>query len=339
VRNAAIKPFSFLASNERRSAIFRKSFDFFVASRSIRRLRSLADHKQARRGGEGRRFLSRWIMNRWVMGAIVGVGAAAGAKSNAADRYVGAVEGFPGAVRIAVVVDGERWLAYVCGDSDRVNESASRWWKGSATSGAFVSDEEGASLTAKSDGKKITGVLQTKEGTSHSFVASKVASGARAGMYRATATGKSGEHQLSWIVDADGLVVGCNKGKGKRVALKPANLAPPIPKPVAKRKPKPDADAEAEAGEPAEKSAVAKAKAPAEVEEAEEEDAEPKAAADDEDEESEKVVGKKVVSATAKPTNATATKKPPAADEAEDDEEKPAKKPAKKKPADDEDGD
>ena len=264
------------------------------------------------------------------MGAIVGVGMVAGRGLDAADRYVGAVEGFPGAVRIAVVIEGERWLAYACGDSDRVNESVSRWWKGSTTSGVFVSDEEGATLTAKTEGKKITGVLQTKEGASHSFVASKVAPGARAGVYRASTTAKSGEHQLSWIVDADGLVVGCNKGNGKRVALKPAKLAPPIPKPVAKRKPKPDADAEAEAEEPAEKPAVAKAKVPAkEADEAEEEDAEPKAAADDEDEEGEKVVGKKVVSAVAKTAKASATKKAPAADDAEDEEEKPAKKPAK----------
>lgn len=275
-------------------------------------------------------------MNRWVSGAVFGAWALVGTGMHAADRYVGSVEGFKGETRVAVIADGRNWLVYVCGDSDRINEMASRWWKGAASDGAFKSEEDGVGLSVNLDGDKVVGTVRTSDGESHPFKAMKVAQGARAGAYRATANGKSAKHVLSWIVDTDGFVVGCNKGNGKRVALKPAKLAPPIPKPVAKRKPKPAEDAEAEADEqPTKRVAKSGVKAPAkEAGGAEEEDAKPEASAD-EDDGGEKVVGKKVTKAA--PANTS--KKPAADDEDKDDEdEKPVKKPAKKKPVDDDDG-
>jgi hypothetical protein len=272
-------------------------------------------------------------MNRWISGAMVGAWALCGTAIQAADRFVGVVEGLSGETRVAVVVEGERWLVYVCGESNGANRAASRWWKGAADGDSFTAAADGATLSAERDGGKIVGALTTKDGASCHFVASKVAPGSRAGAYRATATGKSGVHVLSWIVDTEGFVVGCNHGDGKRAALKPAKLPPP--KPVARRKPKPAEDAEPDAEEATEKPIKKIAKAPPkETEEADEEDAKPSASAD-EDDDSEQVVGKKVT--TAKPVKA-ASKKPPANDEDADDDEKPAKKPAKTKPADDEDG-
>jgi len=273
-------------------------------------------------------------MNPWVASAVVGAWMFFGAETSAADRFVGAVEGFSGAARIAVIADGDRWLVYVCGESGLINETASRWWKGAAGENGFGAAEEGVDLSARRDGDKVIGTVRTADGENHSFTASKVPASSRAGAYRATTKGKQGNHVLSWIVDTDGLVLGCNKGGGKRVALKPAKLPPP--KPVARRKPKPADDAEGEAEEQGEKPAVKRvAKAPAkDADEAEaEEDAKPEASADGDDD-GEKVVGKKVTAV------APAKAKKPAvdSDDEKDDDETPAKKPAKKKQADDDDG-
>src|SRR5262245_32070660 len=129
-------------------------------------------------------------MNRWVSSAVVGAWSLVGAETNAADRFVGAVEGFPGAVRIAVVADGDRWLVYVCGESGQLNESASRWWKGAANESTFKAEDDGVHLLAKRDGDKIMGMVRTADGESHAFSAAKVAAGSRAGAYRASAKGK-----------------------------------------------------------------------------------------------------------------------------------------------------
>jgi hypothetical protein len=278
-------------------------------------------------------------MSRWFSGVLLGAWALVGTDVQAADRYVGVVEGFRGEARVAVVADGERWLVYVCGDSDSINQAASRWWNGKAIDGAFSAESDLVSVTARLEDAKIVGELKTKDGDRHAFAANKIAPGARAGAYRVTATGKNGAHLLSWIVDSEGLVVGCNHGSGKRVALKTAKLPPPTPKRIARRQPKPPANEDAESEEPAEKPAARKnskglAKA---VEEAEEEDAKPAASAEadaDSDDDGEKVVGKKVT--TAAP--AKSKPKKPAVDDEDNDDETPAKKPVKKKPVDDDDG-
>jgi hypothetical protein len=270
-------------------------------------------------------------MNRWMMGTLVAAGLTAGT-TEAADRYVGFVEGFSGAARIAVIAEGNQWLVYVCGDADRINEAASRWWKGTLQDGRFAGEDDGVRLSAAANGEEVAGTIVTRDGKSYRFAARRVLPGARAGAYRAVVNGKAGEHVLSWIVDSDGLLMGCNKGNGKRVALKPSKLPPAKPKPIVRRKPKAEADAEADEAEKPARKAVKTP--PKETEDAEEEDAEPAATADEEGD-GEKVVGEKVVSAT-KPPKGRPAKKVDA--DGERDGEAESENPAKKKPADDEDG-
>lgn len=274
-------------------------------------------------------------MNRWIVsGAFIALSGSAAA----ADRFVGVVEGFPGEVRVAVVAEESQWLVYICADSDRTNAEASRWWKGMVRDGEFAASSDGATLTAKAEGGVIVGEVQTENGGAHAFTAKKVPFGARAGAYRAETSGSAGVHVIGWIVDGDGMVVGCNKSAGNRVALKPAKLAPPSPKSVVRRKPKVAEDAEPEAVE--EKAVKKAAKAPVKEteEDAEEADAEPKAAADADDE-AEEAVGEKVTSAT-KPAKGrpAVQKKVVKKAEAEDEDEGSANKPVgKKKPAEDDD--
>jgi hypothetical protein len=178
-----------------------------------------------------------------VLGAVGSVAAAQPVKAKPATTYIGTLPAEPPA-RIAVVIEGETFLAYACGQTDDFNKSASAWFKGTVKTGRIEATEDGKELSAVLADGTIRGSL-TAEGKEREFTAKPVPPTAIAGLYRATKEVKGDALVLGWIVDAKHQVVGgCQGGKRSPVALKPAQPLPPPPPPA--EEPKPEEKQEAE---------------------------------------------------------------------------------------------
>jgi hypothetical protein len=139
--------------------------------------------------------------------------------------YVGVVPAEPPA-RVAVVVEGDAFLAYVCGKTDDFNQAAAAWFKGTVRGGAIESEVDGKRLSAVVEGGTVRGTVEAG-GRARSFTAAPV-SGV-AGLYRAA----RGDRVFGWVVDAKHQVVGgCHAKSRPPVAL---TIARPLTPPAAKQ--------------------------------------------------------------------------------------------------------
>lgn len=122
--------------------------------------------------------------------------------------YIGELKGAPESARISFVIEGDKFVAYVCSADKAFNETFSRWLRGEVTKGKLSAKSPcGAAVTASASADTVTGTL-TKEGTSFVFTAKAVAGDANAGLFRAA--DKLGEDDVifGWIMDEKGEIVG-----------------------------------------------------------------------------------------------------------------------------------
>jgi hypothetical protein len=147
----------------------------------------------------------------------------------AATTYIGTLPAEPPA-RVAVVIEGDAFLAYACGQTDEFNQSASAWFKGTIRDDRIEASADGKTLTATLADGAIRGTL-TADGREREFTARPVSPKSVAGLYRATRDVSGDTLVMGWIVDAKHQVVGGCQGKNRKaVALKPpAPLPPPTP--------------------------------------------------------------------------------------------------------------
>jgi hypothetical protein len=118
---------------------------------------------------------------------------------------------------LAVVVDGDRAVAYLC--DGRTIEA---WLEGSATDGRIsLSGRDGAVVTAASDGPELVG-SGTAAGTEVSFALPTAST--PAGVYEARVTVDGVEVRLGWAALADGTSVGMQTRDGRRTAAPPLTL-------------------------------------------------------------------------------------------------------------------
>jgi hypothetical protein len=155
---------------------------------------------------------------------VVVCAAAARPTPPAVVTYVGVVPAEPPA-RVAVVVEGDAFLAYVCGRTDDFNQAAAAWFKGTVRGGKIDAETNGKRLSAVVEGGTVRGSVEA-EGRTRGFTAAPV--GGAAGLYRAA----RGERVFGWVVDANHQVVGgCHSKSRPPVALTVARpLTPPAPK-------------------------------------------------------------------------------------------------------------
>lgn len=155
---------------------------------------------------------------------VVACAALAQPASPAAVTYVGVVPAEPPA-RVAVVVEGDTFLAYVCGKTDDFNAVGAAWFKGTVRGGVIDAETDGKRLSAGVAGGTVRGSVEAG-GRARGFTAAPV-SGV-AGLYRAA----RGERVFGWVVDANHQVVGgCHSKSRPPVALAVARpLTPPAPK-------------------------------------------------------------------------------------------------------------
>jgi hypothetical protein len=164
-----------------------------------------------------------------VLAVLVAGGTAAAQPT--ATTFVGTLPAEPPA-RVAIVVEGDAFLAYACGQTDDFNRAASAWFKGTIQKGRIEATEGGKRLSAALADGTIRGSI-TAEGKEREFTAKPVPATAIAGLYRATKEAKGDTFVMGWIVDAKHQVVGgCQSKKQRPVALKPVKPLPPPPPPA-----------------------------------------------------------------------------------------------------------
>jgi hypothetical protein len=161
----------------------------------------------------------------------------------AVTTYIGTLPAEPPA-RVAVVVEGDRFLAYACGQTDDFNRAASAWFSGTVQNGRIEAKVDGKTFSATLSGGTMRGSVATA-GREREFTAKPVSPSAIAGLYRATREVKGDTVVMGWIVDTQHQVVGgCQSKKQPPVALKPPKPLPPPPAPPTPEAPPPDPPAE-----------------------------------------------------------------------------------------------
>ena len=83
--------------------------------------------------------------------------------------YIGELNGAPESARIAFVVEGDKFVAYVCSGDKPFNEGFSRWLRGDVKDGKMSVTVDEIQLTATLKDDRVSGTL--KKGTAHEFTA------------------------------------------------------------------------------------------------------------------------------------------------------------------------
>src|SRR5437870_11910502 len=105
----------------------------------------------------------------------VGVaGAAQPAKAKTATTFIGTLPAEPPA-RVAIVVEGDTFLAYACGRTDDFNQAASAWFTGTIQNGRIEAKVNEKKLSATLADGTIRGSL-TAAGREREFTAKPVPS-------------------------------------------------------------------------------------------------------------------------------------------------------------------
>ena len=189
--------------------------------------------------------MNRFVRTLAALGALVAFGNSASAQpAKGATTFIGTLPAEPPA-RVAVVVEGERFLAYTCGQTDDFNKAASAWFSGTIQNGRIEAKVDGKSLSATQAAGAVRGSV-TVGGREREFTARPVSPGAIAGLYRAAREVKGDTVVMGWIVDSQHQVVGgCQSKRQPPIALKPVKpLPPPLPPPPTPEAPPPDPPAE-----------------------------------------------------------------------------------------------
>jgi hypothetical protein len=142
-----------------------------------------------------------------------------------ASTFIGELKGAPESARIAVVLDGDKFVAYVCSGDQSFNDTFSRWFRGAVKDGGLSAKTDcEAVLKATAKGDVVSGSI-TKEGKTHEFTATKTAGDSNAGLFRAGDTFSDTDFVVGWIIDEKENVVGTGGVKGGKVQT----LNPPKP--------------------------------------------------------------------------------------------------------------
>lgn len=142
-----------------------------------------------------------------------------------ASTFIGELKGAPESARVAVVVEGDKFVAYVCSGDQTFNDTFSRWFRGPVKDGKLSARTDcEAVLKATAKGDVVSGSI-TKEGKTHEFTATRTAGDSNAGLFRAGDTFADTDFVVGWIIDEKENVVGTGGVKGGKVQT----LNPPKP--------------------------------------------------------------------------------------------------------------
>jgi hypothetical protein len=134
--------------------------------------------------------------------------------------YIGELEDAPESARVAIVIEGDKFVAYVCSADDAFNQACSRWLRGVVKDGRLAATTDKVELTATLTGDTVSGSI--KKDKVHEFAARAVAGDANAGLFRASETFDEKDYVAGWIIDEKGNVVGTGGRRGGAVQTLPA---------------------------------------------------------------------------------------------------------------------
>ena len=129
--------------------------------------------------------------------------------------YVGELKDTPETARIAFVIEGSKFVAYVCSGDQTFNDTFSRWFRGDVKDGQLSATIDGVGLTAALKDDAVSGTI--KKDKAHDFTAKAIAGDANAGLFRASETFDEKDYIAGWIVDEKGNVVGTGGRRGGAV--------------------------------------------------------------------------------------------------------------------------
>lgn len=134
--------------------------------------------------------------------------------------FVGEITGAPESARIAFVVEGNKFVAYVCSGDQTFNDSFSRWLRGEVKDGKLSVTVDEIELVATLKDTTLTGTI--KKGKAHEFTAKAIPGDANAGLFRAADKLGDDDVIFGWIMDEKGTVVGTAGKKNGPVQTLPA---------------------------------------------------------------------------------------------------------------------
>jgi hypothetical protein len=175
------------------------------------------------------RFGRAWL---GLAAVTVAAGLCRGAEPAPSRTYVGELLGGPRSARVALVVKGNDFVAYVCSQDQQFNQDHSRWYEGELKDQRLTITRDGRTLTARVEADQVRGTLVGPDGKELSFTARRTAPNSLVGLYRGEDQFEGDEYVLGWIVDQQHDVVGscANKKRGRMVVLRPIKrlLPPPV---------------------------------------------------------------------------------------------------------------
>ena len=136
--------------------------------------------------------------------------------------YIGTIEGAPESARIAIVVEGNKCIGYVCSGDDAFNQDHSRWFRGDVKNGKFSINVNELQVSGSVTSDSVQGTLKKKD--AHAFTAKRVDADGDSGLLRASAEVGDDAYVAGWIVDGDHIVGTGGQPQGKvNTFAKPKN--------------------------------------------------------------------------------------------------------------------
>jgi hypothetical protein len=126
--------------------------------------------------------------------------------------FIGNLDGAPESARIAIVVEGDKYIGYVCSGDDAFNQAHSRWFRGTVQGGKFTARVDDMEITGAVNGEQIQGALKKK--ANHTFTAKKVDADGDAGLLRAATEFGDDAYVAGWIVEGNHIVGTGGRPKG-----------------------------------------------------------------------------------------------------------------------------
>lgn len=165
----------------------------------------------------------------WAGAAVLAVGIASltdpkpmradDKQESVATTYIGELAGAPESARVAFVVEGDKFVAYVCSGDQPFNNTFSRWFRGDVKGGGMAVTADGVELKATLKDGTVSGTL--KKDKTHAFTARAIPGDANAGLFRAGERFGDDDYVVGWIIDEKENVVGTGGKKGGAVQTLP----------------------------------------------------------------------------------------------------------------------
>jgi hypothetical protein len=150
------------------------------------------------------------------------------AAAPAAKSYIAKVDGAPASARVGIVVEGNKFVAYVCSLDDAFNLTSSRWYKGNLDASGNVqgTSPDGVEFKGNVSGDKFTGTLVNTAKKSATFNGTLVPADGKSGLFRGTGKYGGVDVVVGSVLDPDGTFAATAQKKDKIEFVSPVANQP-----------------------------------------------------------------------------------------------------------------